>query len=191
MPMAEATVVRGFRLNVHRADNFSLRRAAVRKPRWLLAGFVLTLGGCTQLSSWFDQPKAAPAPQTAEVPAPRVHEPVPRPRYTHRHEPARTPAAPPPTQQVASIDPQSLVGLTAPAVTKLLGAPGWTSKDQMSLIWTYGGENCVLKVYFYSDLKTAAFHVLKYSVNDANGQPLADAAPCLRQIQSARSNDRG
>lgn len=179
-------------MNVHRADNYSLRRAAARKTRWLLLGPALALGGCAQLSSLFDQPKAATPTETVEVPTPRAREPVRRPRPPVRHhEPARTPAEPPPTQQVASIDPQSLVGLTAPAVTKLLGAPGWTAKDQMSLIWTYGGENCVLKVYFYPDLKTAAFHVLKYSVDDANGQPLADAAPCLRQIQSARSNDRG
>ncbi len=189
--MAEASVVRGSRLRVCSADNIALRRPPARRLRWLLLGFVLALGGCAQISNWFDRPKAAP-PEAIEAPTPRA-QPVrrPRPPAPHRSEAAVKPAEPPQTTQVASIDPRSLVGLTAPDVSRLLGAPGKTLMDQMSLIWTYDGEGCVLRIYFYPDLKTAAFHVLKYSVDGANGQPLADAMPCLRQIQSARSDDRG
>ena len=190
--VAEASVVRGSRLRVRSADNIALRRPSARRVRWLVLGLAPALGSCAQLSAWFDQPKAAPQ-ETVEYPTPRAREPVhrPRPAAAHRIEPAAKPAEPPPVTQVASIDPHSLVGLTAPAVTKLLGAPARTATEQMSQIWTYGGEGCVLKVYFYPDLKTAAFHVLKYSVDGADGKPLADAAPCLRQIQSARSDDRG
>ena len=174
---------------MRRADNIALRRFPARKARWLLLGLAPALAGCAQLSNWFDQPKAA-VHDTIQQPTPRAREAVHRPRPgPRRSEPAPTPADLP--AQVASIDPQSLVGLTAPAVTRLLGAPGNTAKDQMSLVWTYGGEGCVLKVYFYPDLKTAAFHVLKYSVAGADGKPLIDAAPCLRQIQSARNDDRG
>jgi len=191
VPVTDAAVVQGFRLIVHRADNIALRRSPARKARWLLLGLAPALGGCAQLSNWFDQPKAA-VHETVEHPAPRAREAVHRARpAVRRSEPAPAPADQPAPAQVASIDPQSLVGLTEPAVTRLLGAPGQTTKDQMSLVWSYGGEGCVLKVYFYPDLKTAAFHVLKYSVTGADGKPLIDAAPCLRQIQSARNDDRG
>ncbi|MBU6443570.1 MAG: hypothetical protein KGR48_06635 [Alphaproteobacteria bacterium] len=173
---------------VRARETIALGRPLPHPAGRLVLGLALALGGCAHLPAWLSpQPKAA-----QQAPPPPV---IPRAREEpHKRKPA-APVRPAeqarPPVQVASIDPHSLVGLTAPAVTQLLGKPGATANDQMSLVWTYAGDGCVLKIYFYSDLKTADFHVLKYSVAGADGAPLADAAPCLRQIQSAKNDDRG
>ena len=162
------------------------------QSRWpaLLLGLAACalLNGCATLPGWVpwhtSSKPAAPAARAAE---PQGPERRPKPRHTVRRPepPAEAPV------EVASIDPNTLVGLRPPAVSKLLGSPAKTAKDEMSVVWTYGTEGCALTIYFYPDLKTTNFHVLKYSFSDAAGKPLAPADPCARKLLAARSNDAG
>lgn len=165
---------------------------ARRAPRWqgtaVCAVAALTLAGCAHTPDWVPWHKA----EAAQA----VPEPAPPRTKSHRRKPPR-PAPhktePPPAEapQVAMIDPNALVGMKPPAVTRLLGTPAGTTKDEMSLVWTYAADGCVMKVYFYPDLKTADFHVLKFTLADPDGNPLADEAPCRRKLLAQRTNDTG
>ena len=163
------------------------------QSRWLamLLGLAtcVVLSGCATLPGWLPwhlSPKPAAAARAAGGSAePQSAERRPKLRHTARRPepPAEAPV------EVASIDPNTLVGLRPPAVSKLMGSPAKTAKDEMSLVWTYATEGCALAIYFYPDLKTTNFHVLKYSFSDADGKPLAPADPCARKLLTARSND--
>jgi len=159
-------------------------------PYWrrglIYAGLTLELSGCAHAPAWW--PWRAPERKIAVAPAvPR--EPPPRARKPHHpHRAARQPAPP---IEVAMIDPASLVGLKRPAVTRMLGAPFKTTKDEMSLVWIYAAEGCALRIYFYPDLKTSDFHVLKYTLAGEDGKTLEDDAPCRRKLLAVRDHDTG
>lgn len=148
------------------------------------AAAAAALSGCSHLPDWLTGQKQPE--QTATVPAAVPAPPQPAPHKPKVKSVARHPEAP---VEVASLDPATLVGLRPPAVTRILGAPERTSKDEMSLVWTYGAQDCVLQVYFYPDLNTTDFHVLKYSLAGGDGKPLDAADPCLRKILSAKNDD--
>ncbi len=154
----------------------------------VVAGAAALIGGCAHLPNPFaPEQKNAPAP--AAPPAPAVSEPPqeqPAPAAPRR--PARRTKPP---VQTAMIDPNSLVGLKRPDVVRLLGMPTRVAKDELSLIWTYAVEGCALQVYFYPDLKTADFHVLKYTLADADGKALDADTPCRRKLLAIRENDTG
>lgn len=166
-------------------------------PQWQ-AGVACTLlavmlSGCAHTPEWAPWHKPEPAPVAEQQP-----QPLPQPaEEPHHHKPARpTPhkadaPAPAETRQVAMVNPNALVGMRPAAVTGLLGSPAGTTKDELSLIWTYAADGCVLKVYFYPDLKTADFHVLKFTLADGDGQPLDEEAPCRRKLLAMKANDTG
>lgn len=144
------------------------------------------LNGCAHGPDWLTGHK-----DTAQQPTTAVAAPAPPPPAPHRARPkpaAHRPEAPPPVQ-VASIDPATLVGLKPVAVARVLGTPERIAKDEMSLVWTYAADDCMLQVYFYPDLNTTDFHVLKYSLAGGDGKPLPAADPCLREILSMKIDD--
>lgn len=157
-----------------------------RRKALIGAAMAAALSGCAHLPDWLtgqkqpEQTAAAPAAPPAPPP-PVVHKPKAKPVARHSEAPV----------EVASLDPATLVGLRPAAVTRILGAPEKTGKDEMSLVWTYAAQDCVLQVYFYPDLNTADFHVLKYSLAGGDGKPLGTSEPCLREILSARNDEPG
>ncbi len=143
------------------------------------------LNGCAHMPDWVTGHKDAGQPPDTVAAAP-----VPPPPVPHRTRPKSTahrPDAPP--VQVASIDPATLVGKKPVAVTRILGTPERINRDEMSLIWTYAADGCVLQVYFYPDLNTTDFHVLKYNLAGGDGKPLTAADPCMREILSMKIDD--
>lgn len=158
---------------------------------WRIASLCVSaavlLNGCAHWPDWLTGHK-----EDAQAPATTVAAPVPPPPVPHksRSKPAvHRPEAPP--VQVASIDPATLVGLKPVAVTRILGTPERISKADMSLVWTYAAADCMLQVYFYPDLNTTDFHVLKYSFAGGGGNPLPAADLCLREILSMKNDEPG
>jgi len=153
----------------------------------LSAAVLLAAGGC---ATWGRMNhRTAPQTQaTAEKPpvtiTPPAAQPPPKPRRTVHEPPPRE--APRETEHVALVDPNALIGLAPAAVERLLGAPSNVSKSDPSLVWTYAGQGCSFQVFFYPDIKTAAFHALKYG--STGGDP-ADA--CVRNILTVKSNGPG
>ena len=163
---------------------------------WRIAAlnFVLVavLSGCTtyeKVKDWLS-PEVKTQPVSQEPVGPPAPPPVavqPKPKRPPVHETHEAKAP----ETVASIDPNSLVGLDPPAVERLLGAPSNISKADPSLVWTYVAPECSFQIFFYPDLKTSLFHALKYAGVGGNGGPLDASQPCIRSILTAKSNGPG
>ncbi len=165
-----------------------VRPATFWRSALLCLGLTALASGCSRLPDWLPghaPPKAAPPPAAVAEAAP-ASEPRRRKPAHHAEKP---PTAPP--AQVAMVDPETLVGKKPPVVSGLLGAPSSIAKDEMSLVWTYRAEGCALKIYFYPDLKTSDFHVLKFSLADAEGKPLDADAACRQKLLALRTHDTG
>lgn len=159
----------------------------------LCAGLAVTLGGCAQMHAWFPWlPWQEPAPEAEAAPPETPLPPPPEPEKPKavKRAPAKA-AEPPPEPEIAMVDPDTLVGMRPDAVGKLLGTPDSIGKEEMSLIWTYSADGCALRVYFYPDLKTSDFHVLKFSLAGEDGKPLDKEAPCRRKLLALKTNDAG
>jgi len=146
------------------------------------------LGGCTEkpdsrvlpspavaAADKFPQqvPKAAPAPPPARAVAPR---PAARPDRAER--------------KLAKLSPDTLVGLTPPAVGQLLGKPAETREDAMMIRWTYTTQNCSLNVFFYPDIATGSFRALKYNVTGTKIRT-GHGHGCTNYLMMARSDESG
>jgi hypothetical protein len=154
-------------------------------------GLTALLSGCAHTPEWFDWHKAqTPAQTEPAVPAVPAHEQRP-PRRAPRHTQHNPPPVAPEPEKVATLEPATLVGKRRSDVTKLLGTPSNIAKEEMSLIWSYEADGCALKIYFYPDLKTSAFHVLKFSLAGSDGKPLDSDAPCRSKLLAVRDHDTG
>ncbi len=157
--------------------------AAPARTLWIaiIAGTALMLCGCStfrELRGIVASPPSKPIAHQTPSTARRKEVPIPtKPRRQARkaHENKEP-------ERVASIDPKSLIGLAPSAVERLLGTPSHVSKVDPSLVWTYAGQGCTFRVFFYPDIKTTAFHALKYA---SSGD---ERANCIRSILTVKSN---
>ena len=150
-------------------------------------GLCALLSGCANAPTWAPWYKPPPAPVTEPAVPPAEMKPV----HTHPRHVRRRVTPPEPAPQIAMIEPNTLVGKKRSAVTRLLGAPARITKEEMSYVWIYEADGCALKVYFYPDLKTSTFHVLKFSLADPQGKPLDSDASCRRKLLAVRDHDTG
>jgi hypothetical protein len=154
-------------------------------------GFIaLSLGGCMSLAEKAPPSNAELRGSVAEVeppPEPVVAppaEPAPRIKKVSRVKPA--PRAP--QDKAVTIDPDRLIGMGPGEVRKLLGTPVQTRNDQLPREWIYGTGRCSFRVFFYPNLNTASFRVLKYGSSDGNGELIDTSDVCIRHILTARKN---
>ena len=150
------------------------------------------LGGCTVLHDvrdWFSREQKPAIPVSVK---PVAVPPEPPPTQLPKPKPAaREPVKPEKPERLAEVDPNSLIGLDPPNVEKLLGSPTRVSKSDISLVWTFSAPSCSFQIFFYPDLKTSAFHALKYGGVDGNGTQLATSELCIRGILTAKTNAPG
>lgn len=154
------------------------------------------LGGCAILhdvGQWFHHdvppPPAIAAPVETPPPLP-TQVPKPKPAVREAARPEK-PDKPEKLERLAEVDPNTLIGLDPPTVEKVLGTPSKISKSDISLVWTFSAPNCSFQIFFYPDLKTSAFHALKYGGIDGNGAQLAMSELCIRGILTAKTNAPG
>jgi len=91
----------------------------------------------------------------------------------------------------APIDPGRLIGMAPSAVRELLGPPLRVESYDLSREWIYASNGCSFRLFFYPNLNTAAFRVLKYGGNDGNGELMDVSDVCIRHILTARKNATG
>lgn len=150
----------------------------------------LSLGGCMSLAEKAPPSSAELRGSVAEVappPEPVVSppaEPPPRIKKVSRVKPASRV----PQDKAAAIDPDTLIGMGPGEVRKLLGTPAQTRNDQLPREWIYGTGRCSFRVFFYPNLNTASFRVLKYGSSDGNGELIDISDVCIRHILTARKN---
>lgn len=148
------------------------------------------LGGCAvkdKINGWLNPAPAQTAPPQPAAVAEQLA-PAPKPEQKPKHEakPAHEEKAP---EKIASIDPSSLIGLDPSAVERILGLPKEKKAGDPSLVWTYSDAGCSFELYFFPDLKTGAFHVLKYGGLGANGAQIALSQECIRNILAVKAHE--
>jgi hypothetical protein len=166
--------------------------ARIAAPLLLFA--ICSLGGCMDMGKRAHAPAVAPPPLPLASVAPRGAAkrlvPVPKPKKPDRT--ADTSVAQPKLalrrDPLPAIEPESLLGLDPDAVQKRLGAPMRVESDTLSREWVYASSRCSFHIFFYPDIKTNAFHVLKYGSNDDSGGRLSNSDACIRRILMARNN---
>ena len=149
----------------------------------------------------------APEPETA-TPAmiePPASPPVEMPKVGKtqaakgpvRSQSARTrkPAAPrettaPKEPATLAVAPDDLVGSDFASVLRVLREPNAVEKSALSVVWIYSDSDCMLRLFFYPEIATAKFHLLKYEFKSPTGERLAESSVCMQHITLAR-NDAG
>ena len=143
-------------------------------------------GTVTRVEQWFRRDSKGPIVAERPVVPPQPTASPPKPKL-----PAREPVKPEKPEKVASVDPDSLIGMEPAAIEKLLGSPTRVSKSDISLVWTYAGAGCAFQIFFYPDLKSSAFHALKYGGIDENGVQVLTTQGCVRDILAVKSSAPG
>jgi hypothetical protein len=144
------------------------------------------LCGCMGMSS--RPPSVAPPPIGYSVPArtPPQHTAAIKPKKAPPHD-APVVDAPPPVR-VASIDPQSLLGLDPDGVQKRLGPPARMESNALSRKWIYAAPGCSFSIFFYSNVNSTSFRALKYGSAKGDGESIDSSDACVRKILTARTN---
>jgi hypothetical protein len=119
-----------------------------------------------------ERPRAdAAAPKATPVP------PIPRPKPGDK---SVTPAPPTGAPEV-----EELLGWDFSATQALLGDPVLEEVQAPARIWTYNGERCVLRLFFFPEVGSDAFRLLTYEATGEDGVG-AEAQSCLESLFVAR-----
>ncbi len=136
-----------------------------------------------------DAPAMAGEMPAREPPAAAPPAPIAAPR---RPAPTRQASAPPPAPPASAaprtVEPGELVGYNFDSVLAVLRQPDAVEKNALSVVWTYAGSDCTLQLYFYPDIQTAVFRLLKYELKRASGEKLNDGGACMQPMMAMRKD---
>ena len=127
----------------------------------------------------------ASEPQVASAmpPAPNAMPRRPVPPRPASAQPSNPPAAAPRT-----VEPAELVGYNFDSVLAVLRQPDAVERNALSVVWTYSGSDCTLQLYFYPDIQTAVFRLLKYELKRTSGERLNDGGACMQPMMAMRKD---
>jgi hypothetical protein len=144
-------------------------------------------------------PQQAPEPPPAQMPPhempkppmemePRMlgKMPMMRPRPAKPSAPSEQ--AQPKPAPIPRVMPADLVGSDFAEVLRLIRQPDTVQTNALAIVWTYSEPVCKLQLYFYPDIETTTFHVLKYDLKDATGGKLENAGLCMQRILIAKND---
>jgi len=170
------------------------------------AAFVLAACGSMPLQSLFSRPSPQPmrpvitAPsETREIPVQEPMLSLPAPMNpsppvvasvmpTRPQRPPMPIMKPPPPVEMDAVIPGDLVGSDFSSVLQVLRRPDSVEDSSLSVVWTYQTE-CRLQLYFYPDIKTKVFRLLKYDLKDGSGEKPANSNACMRSIMVAKNDE--
>jgi hypothetical protein len=176
------------------------------------------LAGCQAINEYYDQhfleakdgpPRRMPArqamePALREIPLGKVtvekpQAPPPAPPRTASLLPPRPPAvrnpvvpAPKPAapkQDVPTIAPGELVGSDFNSVLQVLRKPDMVQSSALFVVWTYSQAACTLQLFFYPDIQTKIFRLLKYDLKSDAGEKTADRSACLHDMMAVKNDE--
>lgn len=121
----------------------------------------------------------------AATETPRARNAMPR-RAPNRQASLQPPSGP----EIAprTVEPAELVGFNFDSVLEVLRQPDAVEKNALSVVWTYSGSDCTLQLYFYPDIQTAVFRLLKYELKDSNGEKLSGGGACMQPMLASRKD---
>jgi hypothetical protein len=131
--------------------------------------------------------------EIAPASEPQVASAMPPPRNAapRRPAPMRQASAQPPSPPAAAprtVEPAELVGYNFDSVLAVLRQPDAVEKNALSVVWTYSGPDCTLQLYFYPDIQTTVFRLLKYELKGSTGEKLNDGGACMQPMMAMRKD---
>jgi hypothetical protein len=141
-----------------------------------------------------DVPNMAVEPAATETPAPDqapvARVPAPRRAPPMRQASVQPPAAPQVVPPPRTVEPAQLVGFNFDSVLEVLRQPDAVEKNALSVVWTYAGSDCTLQLYFYPDIQTAVFRLLKYELKDSSGGKLNGGGACMQPMMASKDGSQ-
>jgi hypothetical protein len=146
-------------------------------------------------------PSAEDLPVEPMVQPPNIPEPE-MPRIASRtpnskDSPVRKKIAPPlkraplPVPKQAEpmvLAPADLVGFDFSSVLQVLRRPDTVQSSSVSIVWTYSEPSCTLQLYFYPDIQTKVFRLLKHDLKSA-ADGAAERNACMRDIMVVKNDE--
>ena len=128
----------------------------------------------------------APKPEqmASRMPTPR------RPVVRRPPAPAKPPVAAkePPKELPPPVQPAELVGSDYSEVLKVLRRPDSVQNSDLTVVWNYAETDCRLQLFFYPDIRTSTFHLLRYDLKNAAGEKLSNSNQCMQQFMVSRND---
>jgi len=124
-----------------------------------------------------EPPAAAPPARTA----------VPR-RPAPSRQASVQPSNPPVSAAPRTVEPAELVGYNFDSVLAVFRQPDAVEKNALSVVWTYAGSDCTLQLFFYPDIQTAVFRLLKYELKGNSGEKLNESGACMQPMMAMRKD---
>jgi hypothetical protein len=137
-----------------------------------------------------------------EAPPPKPEAPQQRMRTASAKPPSTPPARPPvapakkPTpppaaakEEIPTVAPGELVGSDFAGVLQVLRKPDTVQSSALSVVWTYSQAACTVQLFFYPDIQTKVFRLLKYDLKSDAGEKTADRSACLHDIMAVRNDE--
>jgi len=90
----------------------------------------------------------------------------------------------PPPPNIAIND---LIGSDFTSILQVFRSPDSVQSNALSVVWTYSPPGCTLQLFFYPDIQTAKFHLLKYDLKNTAGEMLGIGDPCMQGVLTLRS----
>ena len=131
------------------------------------------------------------SPKISEPEMPRMASRTPNPKDTPARKPPPTPPKRVPLPKLAEtvvVAPADLVGFDFSSVLQVLRKPDTVQSSALSIVWTYSEPTCTLQLFFYPDIQTKIFHLLKHDLKSA-ADGAAERNAYMRDIMAAKSDE--
>ena len=110
------------------------------------------------------------APKISEPEMPRIASRTPNAKDTATPKKAAPPPKRPPLPKLAEpviVAPEDLVGFDFSSVLQVLRRPDTVQSNALSVVWTYTEPSCTLQLFFYPEIQTKIFRLLKHDLKGA------------------------
>jgi hypothetical protein len=130
------------------------------------------------------------APKISEPEMPRMASRTPNPRDSATRKRVAPPKQPPVPKlaESAVVAPDDLMGFDFSSVLQVLRRPDTVQSNALSVVWTYTEPSCTLQLFFYPDIQTKIFHLLKHDLKSA-ADGAAERNACMRDIMAMRNDE--
>ncbi len=131
-----------------------------------------------------------PAPKISEPEMPKIASRTPNAKDSPTRKPATPPKRPPLPKlaEPAVVAPADLVGLDFSSVLQVLRKPDTVQSSALSIVWTYSEPTCTLQLFFYPDIQTKIFRLLKHDLKSA-ADGAAERNACMRDIMVVKNDE--
>lgn len=155
-------------------------RSAATKPDSSAMPAAMTLPKVVSVS-----PPKPPEIAPVQPPMQLTQPPTPRPRPNRQPAPKPQEEPPSPTPGPPKVVIGDLLGYDFTAVLHVFRSPDSVNNDNLSVVWTYAPAGCTLRLFFYPDIRTTVFHLLKYDFRNSSGEMLMPGDACMDSMLAA------